>query len=322
MQFPNVTSTFVSVPQDTAAVLPGHVVFQAVSPLAPATSAFQLSHAHCPSIPIFAMVQEGLPSGVPQGLPFPRPSTGQLGFNLIPVAQVLQPAAAAAAVPAIAQPVSASPQTSLPSSSDTQAEDINEPAPLRTAKNTSISGLAGAIAKRLRGLSVAEILAMGPSCIHTTVRALTLAWAFLKVDKLTILVRPELCHWGTTTSEETKQAIRSEGLRFRAKTRPLEMVEDRPQPDVFLKVHSASIVRKTTSALVKAVQGNREEEVLAVQCTGSEAINIAIRAIASASIASGKDIYFHPTFLNPTSSPDSEDTTRCVVNLALFPSDV
>ena len=163
----------------------------------------------------------------------------------------------------------------------TEVKELGAPvlsAILRASGNTPVTGLAGALAKRLRGKQEVIIEAMGPSSVAQTMRALTLARSFLFQEKIVIVGHSDFMF--APARDEVSQSPHP-GLRFTIKG--MEETED-PVVTEVLKVKDDSVVGKAAGAIAKLVRssGSKGMTVGIVFGPSPRAINLAAKSVTLA----------------------------------------
>ena len=153
-------------------------------------------------------------------------------------------------------------------------------APLRVSGGTRVSGLAGAIAKRLRTSRYVAVEAMGAQSVATATTALALAKSFVNHVHLTVLV--QVGSISAPPRDSTKQANEHPGLRFVARAEPI--TDEVIKFDTVRKIPAGSAVAKVAGSLAKMVRSSPKESVIGVVLGESTPmlLNTAAKSIALA----------------------------------------
>eukprot|EP01060_Flectonema_neradi_P039514 TRINITY_DN8729_c0_g3_i1.p1 TRINITY_DN8729_c0_g3~~TRINITY_DN8729_c0_g3_i1.p1 ORF type:complete len:398 (+),score=100.49 TRINITY_DN8729_c0_g3_i1:72-1265(+) len=186
-----------------------------------------------------------------------------------------------APIPTPLQTTSSSGGSSLTFSSLDAAESEEAiGAPLRVSGGTRVSGLAGAIAKRLRTSKYVAVEAMGAQSVATATTALALAKSFVNHVHLTVLV--QVGSISAPPRDSTKQTNEHPGLRFVARAEPV--TDEVIKFDTVRKIPAGSAVAKVAGSLAKMVRSSPKDSVIGVVLGESNPtlLNTAAKSIALA----------------------------------------
>eukprot|EP01059_Diplonema_ambulator_P030752 TRINITY_DN537_c5_g1_i1.p1 TRINITY_DN537_c5_g1~~TRINITY_DN537_c5_g1_i1.p1 ORF type:complete len:391 (+),score=137.61 TRINITY_DN537_c5_g1_i1:80-1174(+) len=171
--------------------------------------------------------------------------------------------------------------------------------PLRVSGKTKASGLAGAIAKRLRMCQSVAVEAMGAESVATTTTALALAKTFISIANLSMLVQVESIYAPSRSHDEEAD---HPGLRFMVSATLCEEVVEYKH-DATRKVPEGSQVAKVAGSISKMIRGNKDGAInMALEGRSSQLLNTAVKSIAlSRAMLQGDDldIVFQPHFKSP-----------------------
>ena len=202
--------------------------------------------------------------------------------------------------------------TTAPSSSFASTTCSDEDL-LRVSRNTQVSGLAGAIAKRLRNRKAFKAEAMGPLAVAQAMRALKLARLFLQKERLSLEFHSEFMYAVAKDGEGAQHP----GLRFSIK--PIAATPT-PQEGEELRVTEMSEPGKTAGAISKLARtfATTQTPITIVFGPSPHAINIAAKAftLARSMLKSDLlDIRTQPCFDGPTREDPSEQILRFVISV-------
>ncbi|KAJ9447047.1 hypothetical protein DIPPA_22246 [Diplonema papillatum] len=164
-----------------------------------------------------------------------------------------------------------------------ECPDATDP-PLRVSSRTKVSGLAGAVAKRLRMNHHVSVEAMGAGSVAATTTALALARSFINHVSLSLVVHIESI---TTPARNGMQPLcpgetEHPGLRFVARS-----FNGEEQPIVFSvvrKIQDGSQVAKVAGSIAKMARSGSTDAIIGlVLASQTQALlNTAVKAIALA----------------------------------------
>eukprot|EP01064_Diplonema_japonicum_P034823 TRINITY_DN734_c0_g1_i1.p1 TRINITY_DN734_c0_g1~~TRINITY_DN734_c0_g1_i1.p1 ORF type:complete len:336 (+),score=59.63 TRINITY_DN734_c0_g1_i1:200-1207(+) len=169
--------------------------------------------------------------------------------------------------------------------------------PLKSTSTTPVSGLAGAIAKRVREHGTADIVALGVEGSNQAVKAMALARTFIVQEGMTLLVSP-------TYPEEDEE---SDGnVKFHAEGIPNLSADDTCDTatplDVNIRVSANSHVRKTAGAIAKLMRGpGQQGRTIGILTMGAESVHVTVQAVTSARAMleqDSLDVIFKPRFIH------------------------
>eukprot|EP01059_Diplonema_ambulator_P009786 TRINITY_DN19758_c0_g1_i1.p1 TRINITY_DN19758_c0_g1~~TRINITY_DN19758_c0_g1_i1.p1 ORF type:complete len:286 (+),score=99.33 TRINITY_DN19758_c0_g1_i1:78-935(+) len=173
---------------------------------------------------------------------------------------------------------------------------------LRASGNTPVTGLAGALAKRLRNKQEVVVEAMGPASVAQAMRALVLARSFLFQEGIMITGNSEFMF---APSREQGSLSPHPGLRF---TVTGKQAKDETTFDENLSITDESVVGKAAGAIAKLVRstGTKGGVIGLTFGPSPNAINLAAKAMTlSRAMLSDDDldIIMEPMMPKQTSGP-------------------
>eukprot|EP01064_Diplonema_japonicum_P036439 TRINITY_DN816_c10_g1_i1.p1 TRINITY_DN816_c10_g1~~TRINITY_DN816_c10_g1_i1.p1 ORF type:complete len:326 (+),score=102.80 TRINITY_DN816_c10_g1_i1:62-1039(+) len=147
---------------------------------------------------------------------------------------------------------------------------------LRASGNTPVTGLAGALAKRLRNKQEVVIEAMGPTSVAQAMRAMILARSFLFQEGIMITGNSDFMF---APSREAGSVSPHPGLRFTVNG--VQTPQEEPKYDDTLNITDESVVGKAAGAISKLVRstGSRGGVLGLTFGPSPGAINLAAKAI-------------------------------------------
>eukprot|EP01064_Diplonema_japonicum_P021709 TRINITY_DN3127_c0_g1_i4.p1 TRINITY_DN3127_c0_g1~~TRINITY_DN3127_c0_g1_i4.p1 ORF type:complete len:366 (+),score=75.75 TRINITY_DN3127_c0_g1_i4:56-1153(+) len=184
--------------------------------------------------------------------------------------------------------------------------------PLRVSGKTKASGLAGAIAKRLRMCQSVAVEAMGAESVATTTTALALAKTFISIANLSLLVQVESI---SAPSRSAREEADHPGLRFMVSA-TLEDSVTTYKHDATRKVPEGAQVAKIAGSISKMIRTTGTEGVICMGLEGSSSrlLNTSVKSIALSRAMlqeNNLDIVFQPYFRTP-------DKRSSLVNITLL----
>ena len=191
------------------------------------------------------------------------------------------------------------------------ATALNEVPALKATSTTPVSGLAGAIAKRIREHGTADIISLGTEGTNQTVKAMALARTFLVQEGRVILAQSRF--------------INEDGeinVKFKADGVPLTAEDKREDKlDVVIRVSAASNVRKTAGAVAKLMRGpGSQGQRIGVLTMGAESVNVTIQALTGARTMlhqDSLDVHFKPRFIHVDDEVSQQPKPALQLNLQL-----
>ena len=177
--------------------------------------------------------------------------------------------------------------------STTSKDTIDVVPPLKSTSATPVSGLAGAIAKRIREHGVVDVIASGVDGSNQAVKAMALARTFLVQEGKMISVQPE-------------QADDCGGIHIKFHCEGILNAEkecgDERKLDVIIRVSANSVIRKTAGAIAKLIRGpGNSGQTIGILTMGAESVAITAQAVTTARTMLEQDyldITFNPKFIH------------------------
>eukprot|EP01060_Flectonema_neradi_P019239 TRINITY_DN26280_c0_g1_i1.p1 TRINITY_DN26280_c0_g1~~TRINITY_DN26280_c0_g1_i1.p1 ORF type:complete len:339 (+),score=60.82 TRINITY_DN26280_c0_g1_i1:55-1071(+) len=192
-------------------------------------------------------------------------------------------------------------QTSeLDVASTTSKDTIEAIPPLKSTSATPVSGLAGAIAKRIREHGCVDIISSGVDGSNQAVKAMALARTFLVQEGKTISSQPELAEGGTS-APGAQLRFHCQGISLTDKDLHSDDENDK-KLDVIIRVSANSVIRKTAGAIAKLVRGpGNSGQTIGILTMGAESVAITAQAVTTARSMLEQDyldISFNPKFIH------------------------
>eukprot|EP01059_Diplonema_ambulator_P036957 TRINITY_DN9528_c0_g1_i1.p1 TRINITY_DN9528_c0_g1~~TRINITY_DN9528_c0_g1_i1.p1 ORF type:complete len:322 (+),score=81.63 TRINITY_DN9528_c0_g1_i1:267-1232(+) len=168
---------------------------------------------------------------------------------------------------------------------------------LKSTATTPVSGLAGAIAKRIREHGDAEIIALGVEGTNQAVKAMALARTFIVQEGMTLLVSPTFT--GDEDGDEGNVMFKAEGKR---QLTIEDTSEEAVKLDVSIRVSANSNIRKTAGAIAKLMRGpGQQGKAVGILTMGAESVHVTTQAVTAARTMLDQDsldICFKPRFIH------------------------
>ena len=180
---------------------------------------------------------------------------------------------------------------------------------LKSTSSTPVSGLAGAIAKRIREHGTADIVSLGSEGTNQTVKAMALARTFLNPEGRTILAQSRFIN----EDDEINVKFRADGVA-------VEVVPE-DTLDVVIRVSASSNVRKTAGAIAKLMRGpGSQGQRIGILTMGAESVNVTIQALTGARTMlhqDSLDVHFKPRFIHVDDEVSAQPKPALQLNLQL-----